>query len=85
MPNPAGKYTGVNAYAIIGGNNLVGGTATYDPVTRTISCGPWGPVADRPTVGDFYNIRGTSETDNQFYSFDKYQCTNADNTSDFHE
>jgi hypothetical protein len=85
MSQPAGKYKNVNANCIVGGNNLVGGTGTFDPVTKTMSCGPWGPAGDRPKVGDYYNISGTSESDNQFYTFDKYQCLSANDTSDFRD
>ncbi|HEV8434585.1 MAG TPA: hypothetical protein VGR95_14305 [Thermoanaerobaculia bacterium] len=85
MPQPAGKYKNVNAHSITGGNNLVGGTGTFDPVTMSMSCGPWGPASDRPKVGDFYNISGTAESDNQFYTFDKYKCLSANDTSDFRD
>ena len=83
MP-PTGKYKNVNATSITGGNNLAGGTGTYDDATKTMSCGPWA-ADNRPKMDDYYNIKGTFETDNQFYTFDKYHCLTSDNTSNFRD
>jgi hypothetical protein len=81
MP-PSGQYTNVNAVPILGtGGSLAGGTGTYDDTTKTMSCGDWGH--DLPIVNNYYNLNGTNA--GNFYTFAKFKCLTAYNTSDFRD
>jgi hypothetical protein len=82
MTHPEGQYTNVKVNSIQhGSGSLTGGTGTLSAID-VFSAGMF-PAADRPVIGEFYNISG--DHNGTRYDFPGRRCTHSGGTSDFQE